>query len=440
MAHQRGVTRPTPRSATGRCRVTAPKRAGRAVSGDYQIFPAYSPDEFAGLKESIGSRGVLVPIVVDQHGTIIDGHHRKRAYDELIAEGAKLPPYERKVVKFASDDDRLAYAVSLNERRRQLTPEQRKKVARTLRQRGWSLRKIADELGAGSSTIKRDLAGVPHDTPAQVIGKDGRRYAANRPPTVSAFSEKEEKRAVALMGELGDDLPRRETTVKHLETRAKKRRVLPSAPPDGSSHKGPRWRLDCADMREWKVRANSVDLIVTDPPYEKAGIHLYKDLSAFAARALKPGGLLFAYAGLLYFDQIFDHLRSDLRYVVEIIFLQTSRQSPIYPIKVDGQFRPVLVFSKGKYEPTKWMNNVIVAHTGPEKDSHPWQQSLDPVLQLLKMVSDPGDLVCDPFTCTGTTGDAALMLGRKFLGCEIDPRNVAIAKDRLAKVRRIGAE
>ena len=420
--------------------MTAPKRAGRAVPGDYQIFPAYSPDEFVGLKASIGSRGVLVPIVVDQHSTIIDGHHRKRAYDELIAEGAKLAPYERKIVKFASDDDRLAYAVSLNERRRQLTPEQRKKVARTLRQRDWSLRRIAEELGAGPSTIKRDLAGVPHGTPARVIGKDGRSYAAVRPPTVSAFSEKEEKRAVALIAELDDDLPLRETTVGRLEKRAKKRRVLPSAPPDGSIHKGPRWRLDCADMREWKVRANSVDLIVTDPPYEKASIHLYKDLSAFADRSLKPGGLLFAYAGHLYFDQIMDHLRSELRYVAQIIFLQTTRQSPIYPIKVDSQCRPVLVFSKGKYEPRKWLKNVIVARTRPEKDGHPWQQSVDPLTQLLEMASDPGDLVCDPFTCTGTTGVAALLLGRRFLGCEIDPRSVAFAKDRLARIRRIGAE
>jgi DNA modification methylase len=81
------------------------------------------------------------------------------------------------------------------------------------------------------------------------------------------------------------------------------------------------------------------------------------------------------------------------------------------------------------------MTNVIEGRTGPEKDGHPWQQSVDPVLQLLEQASSPGDLVCDPFTCTGTTGVAALMLGRRFLGCEIDPRSVAFARDRLAKAR-----
>ena len=366
---------------------------GRAVPGDYQIFPAYTPDEFARLKESIRAQGILVPIVVDQHGIIIDGHHRKRAYDELIAEGARLPAYERKVVMFKCDDDRLAYVVSLNERRRHLTPEQRKKVARTLFQRGWSRRRIADELSVGSSTIQRDLSGVPDGTPERVIGKDGRRYAAIKPTTVSAFSEKEAQQAVALIDELGDDLPQRETTLRLLETRARKQRVRPSALPDDSTHKGPRWRLDCTDMREWKVWANSVDLIVTDPPYEKAGIPLYRDLSAFAARVLKPGGLLYAYAGILYLDEIFAHLDSELDYVVQIVFLQTTHQSAIHSIKVDGEYRPVLAFSKGKYKPTKWIKNVIEARTGPEKSLHPWQQSLDPVLQLLERVSDPSDLV-----------------------------------------------
>jgi DNA modification methylase len=131
-----------------------------------------------------------------------------------------------------------------------------------------------------------------------------------------------------------------------------------------------------------------------------------------------------------------ENLASDLNYVAKIVFIQRTRQSAIYPIKVDGHFRPLLVFSKGKYKPTRWIDDIIEARTGPEKESHPWQQSVDPVLQLIEMVSDLGDLVCDPFVCTGTTGEAALKLGRRFVACEIDPKNIAIARSRLAKVRR----
>jgi site-specific DNA-methyltransferase (adenine-specific) len=45
--------------------------------------------------------------------------------------------------------------------------------------------------------------------------------------------------------------------------------------------------------------------------------------------------------------------------------------------------------------------------------------------------SNPGDLVFDPFTGSGTTGKMALQLGRRFIGCEIAPEYVEIAKKRI---------
>ena len=42
-----------------------------------------------------------------------------------------------------------------------------------------------------------------------------------------------------------------------------------------------------------------------------------------------------------------------------------------------------------------------------------------------------GDIVFDPFMGTGSTGVAALQLGRRFGGCEIDPIYFEAAKRRL---------
>jgi hypothetical protein len=405
----------------------------------FQIYPPYSREDMEALKLDILKKGLLVDIEVDQLGTIIDGNHRAQAIRELRAEGHKMPDYPRKVRVFKDDDERVAHMVALNERRRHLVADQRPHVVAALRKQGWSSRRIAEELQVSHVTVWRDFKGVTSVTPDLVTGKDGRQYPGTQRPTVRAASTKEEEQVRALIAELGDDLPTRETTVRLLAKRAKKSRIRPSAPPDGSVHKGPRWRLDCVDMREWNVRANSVDLIVTDPPYDRASIPLYRDLSAFATRTLKPGGLLFAYAGLLYLPQIMENLGSELNYVVQMVIVQNARKTPIHCIKVNGLYRPVLVFSKGKYKPERWIDDLIVARTGPEKDRHPWQQSVDPVLQLLERSSDPGDLVCDPFTCTGTTGDAALQLGRRFLGCEIRPDMVVLAKDRLTDVRRKAA-
>lgn len=48
--------------------------------------------------------------------------------------------------------------------------------------------------------------------------------------------------------------------------------------------------------------------------------------------------------------------------------------------------------------------------------------------------SDPGDLVCDPFAGSGTTGVVSLKLGRQFVGIEINSEYSKMASDRLSSV------
>jgi len=45
--------------------------------------------------------------------------------------------------------------------------------------------------------------------------------------------------------------------------------------------------------------------------------------------------------------------------------------------------------------------------------------------------SRPGDVVMDPFCGTGTTGVVAIQQGRRFLGCEINPRYIQMAEERI---------
>lgn len=48
--------------------------------------------------------------------------------------------------------------------------------------------------------------------------------------------------------------------------------------------------------------------------------------------------------------------------------------------------------------------------------------------------SDPGDLVCDPFAGSGTTGVVSLKLGRQFVGIELNSEYSKMASDRLSSV------
>ena len=55
---------------------------------------------------------------------------------------------------------------------------------------------------------------------------------------------------------------------------------------------------------------------------------------------------------------------------------------------------------------------------------------------LLRLVSRPGSLILDPFCGSGSTGVATMLEGdgRRFVGLELDPYHVDIARARIAHV------
>jgi site-specific DNA-methyltransferase (adenine-specific) len=68
---------------------------------------------------------------------------------------------------------------------------------------------------------------------------------------------------------------------------------------------------------------------------------------------------------------------------------------------------------------------------GEQRSEHPTQKPLNLMLDLVTDFTDPGDLICDPFAGSGTTGVACLRLGRRFIGWEKDPAYFEIACRRL---------
>ncbi|MFJ5915022.1 DNA-methyltransferase [Streptomyces ardesiacus] len=62
---------------------------------------------------------------------------------------------------------------------------------------------------------------------------------------------------------------------------------------------------------------------------------------------------------------------------------------------------------------------------------HVTQKPLDVMQQLVRIVPE-GGTVLDPFTGSGTTGEAALIEGRSFVGIEQSPHYASIAQERLA--------
>jgi site-specific DNA-methyltransferase (adenine-specific) len=67
----------------------------------------------------------------------------------------------------------------------------------------------------------------------------------------------------------------------------------------------------------------------------------------------------------------------------------------------------------------------------PEKSAHPTQKPLELVRRLVAAATPPRGLVVDPFAGSGTTFVACEALGRRWLGCEIDPSYRRIISARL---------
>lgn len=157
------------------------------MTAPYQLFDALDPATEAALKASIRRFGVIVPVVMDQRGRIIDGHHRKRIADEL---GLRCEIRTRRV---RSDDEALELARTLNEDRRHLDRDQRRQVVGDLAAAGHSVRAIAGAVGAPKSTVQDDIAQLSEsgqlERPATSMGLDGKERPATRPAATAEPDE-----------------------------------------------------------------------------------------------------------------------------------------------------------------------------------------------------------------------------------------------------------
>ena len=192
------------------------------------------------------------------------------------------------------------------------------------------------------------------------------------------------------------------------------------------------YRLIQGDFREVAadILDGSIDLILTDPPYPAEYIYLFDDLALLAGRVLKPGGLLAAMVGQLYLPQYIERLSSQLTYHWTLAYLTLGGQSPqIWPKRINTFWKPILVFSNGKYD-GDWIGDVSRSDNN-DKRFHKWGQSESGMFDLIDRLSKPGDTVLDPFCGGGTTGLAAIVSHRLFIGIDNDPSAIQTAANRL---------
>ncbi len=96
--------------------------------------------------------------------------------------------------------------------------------------------------------------------------------------------------------------------------------------------------------------------------------------------------------------------------------------------------------ARGKLPTDTWWHT-IVSPTGREKTGYPTQKPVGILRRIVAASSKPGDLVLDFFAGSGTTGAAALELGRKFCLIDNNPEAFEVMRERFeAQQRRLGVE
>ena len=113
------------------------------------------------------------------------------------------------------------------------------------------------------------------------------------------------------------------------------------------------------------------------------------------------------------------------KYRMSCYWHKTNPAPKIYLNTYQAAVEPFAMFTKGRN--TFNLTNGGLAHNtfeypqpvGPER-VHPTQKPIGLLEELIRNSSNPGDLVVDPFCGSGTTGQAARQLGRRFYGSDLD--------------------
>jgi len=117
----------------------------------YQFLPELTPEEYEALKDDIRTNGVQIPVEIDENGNILDGYHRVKICNELGID------YPKNIRSGLSEKEKIEFAIRINLNRRHLTVEQRRGLAKKLREGGWSYRKIGEALGVSKRQAERDV-------------------------------------------------------------------------------------------------------------------------------------------------------------------------------------------------------------------------------------------------------------------------------------------
>ncbi len=394
-----------------------------------ELFPLIHGAEFDALVQSIRNEGLEHPVMLAPDGTLLDGRNRLRACHEA---GVK-PRY-----KTYKGSDPAAFIIRVNIHRRHLTTGQRSFLAlETLafyeqeaakRQAQAKGRSRGTKQASVMADLPEQSAGNARDQAAATVGVSGRAVQQAKRLAKDAPDLADEVRSGQLTLDAADrQLTRRLSNQQERDTRLI---TLDSTVADAE---GGTWKMLHGDFRDRlaDLGDESVDAIVTDPPYAAEFLPLWSDVAKHAARLLKPQGLLMGLTGQIFLPEVLERLGEHLQYGWVYAQTMCGPNSRIMGRHVYQSWKPWVVHSKGAWPSGSidWHSDSVVS-SAPAKEFR-WQQDADTAAYLVERLTTPGALIVDPLAGHGTYGCAAVAGGRHFIGVEADAGRFAKAVEAL---------
>jgi SAM-dependent methyltransferase len=412
--------------------------------------------DIESLVASIRDVGLMQPITVMLDRTLISGLHRLEAFKvigrkhipavilDVSEQEAQLREIDENLVRNnLSVLERADHLYRRKQLYEELYPGTRQGGNRGNQHTGGRQRQngnlpfwqIAGSVTRQSASTVQRLVRIAKDlAPEAKDSLRGTEWADNRRILAGVTSLAPELQiAVAAKLAAGEASGIRDAMAKVQGERLRARRC--KLPDCGKEH-----RLLFGDFRKVgsEVASGTVDLLITDAPFESRDLDVFAPLSTFAARVLKPGGSLLCMVGLYHLPQILNDLGRDLRYhwTIPCVFGDGAGRI-IHSRRVFNAYRVFLWFVKGTYG-GRGIKDVING-SGRDKRVHPHGQSEYEFASLIEKFTEPGDMVLDPFVGGGTTAVAALNLGRCFIGIDIQREHIEMTRRRVDAALREGA-
>lgn len=232
---------------------------------------------------------------------------------------------------------------------------------------------------------------------------------------------------------------------------------------------------DCEKLMS-KIPDNSVDLILTDPPF-----NLGNFMHSRGTNLKKMRENQFAYAGwddldyedwIIKMEKFFYHSNRVLKKRGSMIcFMSLMKIESLIKIAEKNNFyyKTVGIWHKTNPMPRNmnlhfvnsteaWIYLISDANTGtfnnksklfhdffessltPSSEKkfgkHPTQKPLSILNHFVEILTNEGDVVCDPFMGSGSTGVSCEINNREFIGIELDANYFDIAKNRIKEVSK----